>query len=131
MKRAAAKKPEEPIEDLSKDLEELTASYVEPDPLDELLGDIVAKDPDKILVRIYKWNGGSGWHWEVKFPEQKGGRRGIDPYWGYDRYSGYAMTKWGAQWCTNKAFKKRAKRLRYDQNQIQYQVSIRTGKKSV
>jgi hypothetical protein len=117
-------------EDLSKDLEELTATYAEPDPLEEFMGEFIAKDPDKVEVRIFKWNGGNGYHWEVKFPKlSRHGRKDGDAYWGYDRYSGYAMTKWGAQWCVNQTFKKRAKKLRYDQNQIQYQVSLKTGKR--
>lgn len=115
-------------EDLSADVEELTAVYVKSDMDKEFIDEYVAKDPDKVLVRIYKWNGGSGWHWEVKFPEKRGGYRG-DAYWGFDRYGGYAMTKWGAQWSADRAFKKRAKKLRYNQNQIQYQVSLKTGQK--
>lgn len=128
MKRAVSK---EPVEDLSKDLEELTATYAASSPADDFLDDYLAKDPDKVLVRIYKWRGGAGYHWEVKFPIQRGGHLGVDPYWGFDRYSGYAMTKWGAQWDVNRAFKRRAKKFHHEQNQIQYSVSLRTGKKSV
>jgi hypothetical protein len=68
---------------------------------------ITPETTDQIVVRIYKWNGGTGWHWEVKFPKLRISAFKDEPsYWRYDRYSGYAMTKLGAKYCVKRRLSK-------------------------
>lgn len=108
--------------DLTEDLEELSAEYpakpktprkprskkASTDEV-EYLDDLTPETIDQLQVMMYRRTGSRGWWWKVKFPQLRTGWGG-GQYWRLYEDSGYAITKWGAQYEIKKAIKRRVVR---------------------
>lgn len=99
---------------MTEELQELTADYTKPkkrtrkptakepvSPWDEYL----PTDTNNAVVRIYKWKSRSGWYWEMKIPVLSRHWETGKLNWIYQSYSGYCLTKVGARYSVNKAFR--------------------------
>ena len=120
--------------DVADDLEELSAEYpVRPkaprkpraknDPKDEVeYTDGLTKDNlDQVQVKMYRRRGSRGWWWSVKIPALRTSWRGSSRYWYLDESSGYAITKWGAQYEIKKCIRKNTHR---PEDKIEWVVPI-------